>query len=184
TERIAAAKALGQLRGARYDAWKALCKVFQDGREDAEVRRATVRAIGVSNPAAAPNQLCRYIQGDPGRRVRAEAVAMLARLGRVPLQMEPQLQRDLNAIRQGSTLTPLVNLAMAYGRDPRVLTTLSDALHNAEPEIRTIAQGGLGMLGELEPVVGALLDPSSQVRAGSATTLGRYGLRTEMATHA
>ena len=101
-ERNAAAEASGQLRAASYTVWRALCVVVQDGRDDAEARWAAVRAIGVRNPALAPNQLCRYVKGDTVRQVRAEAVAMLKRLGPDLTQVEPQRQRDLNAIRQGS----------------------------------------------------------------------------------
>jgi HEAT repeat protein len=88
---------LADLENASHDVWRALCSIFDDEAEDSSVRVAAVRAMGKRFPAAAPNQLCRYIAGDPDRRVRRAAVAVLEQLGRVPEQMESRLERDLLA---------------------------------------------------------------------------------------
>jgi HEAT repeat protein len=164
---------------ATYAVWQALCGVFQDSDEDEDVRVAAARALGRHNPAAAPNQLCRPLAGDPARRVRREAVAVLSQVGRVPATLESGLQRDLDTLRAHIAPLPLANLALTYGRDPRVLAALNQALGHTDPAIRVIAQRGLGMLGEMSAVVRALHDEASQVRAGAAETLGFYSLLAE-----
>jgi hypothetical protein len=55
---------------------------------------------------------------------------------------------------------------------------LRHALHHSDPEIRDIAQRGLGMLGNMVDVQQALQDDVPQVRAGAAETLGSYSLKT------
>lgn len=171
--RAAEATAIGRLVGRNYRAWGALCEVFQDETDTVEVRLAAARTIGEHHTMAV-NQLVRAVQGD--RRVRMEAIIILARLGYVDPKMEPALQRDLGILSQQMAIYPLVNLALCYGRDPRVLTVLHKALQHPEPSIRKVAQHGLGMLGELSAVIGALADKAPDVRAGAAQTLGYFGL--------
>jgi HEAT repeats len=174
--RVAAAQALGARSAAEFDVWGALCSVLQDPHDVTEVRLAAAQALGEYNVGGVRNQLTRYLQGDVDRRIRREAVGMLSRLGRVPEGMEPALQRDLQALEESLAAYPLVNLALTYGRDPRVLEVLDRASRHADPEIRAIAQRGLGMLGEMSVVIQALRDESPQVRQGAAETLGYYSL--------
>jgi hypothetical protein len=177
-ERIAAAEGLSvPVGGTNHAVWRILCGALQDPAEDPQVRIAAAHALGRRNRAAAPNQLCRSLEGDEDRRVRAEVVAILAVWGSVPEAQEPRLQRDLDALQSRMAPIPLMNLAASYGGDPRVVAMLRQALHHSDPEIRDIAQRGLGMLGQMTDVLHVLHDGAPQVRAGAAETLGRYSLK-------
>jgi HEAT repeat protein len=177
-ERATAAEALGRpTRGADYEVWRLLCGILQDSAEDSQLRIAAAHALSRRNRAAAPNQLCRYLEGDEDRLVRAEVVAILSAWGSVPERQESRLRRDLDALQGHMTPIPLLNLALNYGGDPRVVATLQQALHNSKPELRHIAQRGLGMLGSMADVLQAIHDEAPQVRAGAAETLGLYSLK-------
>jgi hypothetical protein len=142
------------------------------------VRIAAAHALSRRNRALAPNQLCRFLDGDQDRRVRAEIVKILRQWGPVPSMHEPALLRDLEALRSQMAPFPLVNLASTYGADPRVVAALEQALQHGDAEIRQVAQRGLGMLGRIAGVLQALHDDAPQVRAGAAETLGYFGLKT------
>lgn len=178
-ERVAAAEVLGTpASGVNYEVWRILCGVFLDPAEAPQVRVAAAHALSRRNRAAAPNQLCRYLEGDEDRRVRAAVVAILSQWGSVPETQEPRLQRDLEVLQGRMAPIPLANLASSYGGDPRVVALLRQALHDSDPELRDIAQRGLGMLGHMADVRQALQDHGPQVRAGAAETLGFYSLKT------
>jgi SMI1/KNR4 family protein SUKH-1/HEAT repeat protein len=175
-EREAAIEHLGNLKTANHEVWQALCRIFRDADEAITARMAAAHALGASNPAAAPNQLTGYLEGDEDRRVRAEAVAVLKRLGQFPSLAELAMRRDLAAVAADVHSSAFVNLALRYGQDPLILAALHEATGHPDPTIRATAQWELGMLGEMNPVIEALRDPAEEVRASSAETIGRYGI--------
>jgi hypothetical protein len=172
--RVEAIERFAGLENPGYAVWRILCEIFNDETDNTLVRIAAVRIIARRYPAAAPNQLCRYLFGDPDRRLRREAVAALGLIGRIPDQIEPQLQRDLLAIATEAKPHTLINLAMRDGCDPRTLAALQGSIHSADTEIRATALQGLGMLGEMNEVVSALRDEQPQIRVRAAETLGYY----------
>ena len=177
-DRSAAADALGKPSGSIDQVWSVLCQVYQDPDDDPEIRIAVANALSRRNRALAPNQLCRYLEGDGDRRIRSHVAAILSQWGTVPNVQESALQRDLEASQRGTSSFPLANLAASYGGDPRVVATLKEAsLHN-DAEIRLVAQRGLGMLGLVAETLHSLHDDAPQVRASVAETLGYYGLKT------
>src|SRR5262249_26094778 len=175
--RIEAAERVGALDHASYSAWQTLCTVFQDAREDVDLRIAAAQALAWVNRAAAPNQLCRALQGDDPRRVAAGVVRILATLAPIPAVQQAALERDLNVMQTDIAPVPLANLASSYGREPRVLALLVRARQHPDRQIRTLALRGLGAVGELREVLAALGDTDAQVRAAVAETLGLFGLR-------
>src|SRR6476646_2040094 len=87
--RVEAIERFAGLENPGYDVWRILCEIFNDETDNTLVRIAAVRIIARRYPAAAPNQLCRHLFGDPDRRLRREAVAALRLIGRIPDQLEP-----------------------------------------------------------------------------------------------
>lgn len=177
-ERVRAAEALGTPARSADEVWSTLCEIFHDPDEDTQVRIAAAHALSRRNRALAPNQLCRYLEGDEDRLIRATAAKILCQWGSIPPVQEPALQRDLETLRKRMAPFPLVNLASSYGGDPRVVATLEQALQHDDPDIRHVAQRGLGMLGRMADVLQTLHDAAPQVRAGVTETLGYFGLKT------
>src|SRR5579859_2788259 len=182
-ERVAAVVRLGAPAGSNY--WtevnyavsRLLCGILYASAEDPQVRIAAAQALSGRNRAAAPNQLSRYLEGDPDRKVRAAVAALFAHWGAVPESQEPGLQRDLETLQARVATLPLANLASTYGGDPRVVAMLRKALRHSDPDIRYYAQLGLGFLGHLKEVRHALQDDAPTVRAAAAETLGFYSLK-------
>lgn len=161
-----------------YQAWQAVCGLVMDTTEPIELRLAAVRAIA-GNPAAAPNQLVRFYDGDPERALRREANALLRRIGVAELH-HASYERMLSKARVGSDrMLSLANLAMSFGFDDRSVAVYRDALRDPDDNIRALGVRGLAMLGELTEVVVAIDDRSPLVIATAVEMLGYYTTRAE-----
>ena len=172
--RLAAADGVGRALALEWPlgpAWAAACRVPSDTTDSAPVRCAAVRVIA-NAPAAAPNQLVRGWH-DPERAVRKEAIVVLRAIG-VPAHLEDRLREQLTAAEGADPVLPLLNLALTFGYDQRIVDVYERALASSDPWPRAAAVRGLAMLGEMSGVVTAAADPDPSVRFEAAAALGGW----------
>ncbi len=172
--RSAAAIVVGRLLADEWPlgpAWGAACTVLADESDSVAVRCAAVRTLA-SAPAAAPNQLVRG-WFDPARDVRREAIAVLRSIT-VPAHLEARLVEQLSSAEGSDPVLPLLNLALSFGYDPRIVRVYERAVVSDDAEVRAAALRGLAMIGEMGPAVAAVNDPAPKVRVEAAAALGGW----------
>jgi hypothetical protein len=162
-------------------AHNALRVVFLDPMEAAEVRQAALQAhLPLLSPASQARLGQLYAQDPSGLHAIQRDLERDQR--RETLQVDPEqaelLQRDLERLQQRLTISHLEAIS-AYGRDPRVLAALAEAVRYPDPAIREAALWGLGYLGDLPAVMQALHEAVPTVRVAAAQVLGRYAARRE-----
>ena len=172
--RVAAAVEVGRALAEEWPlgaAWTAACRVLYDETDAVAVRCAAVRTIA-NAPMAARNQLTRGWH-DPARAVRKEAVRVLRSIG-VPAAEEARLAEQLAAAEGPDPVLTLLNLALTFGYDPRIVDVYERALVTGDPRARAAAVRGLAMLGDLGAAIAACDDTDATVRAEAVGALAGW----------
>ncbi len=172
--RVAAAAEVGGLLATEWPlglAWAATNRVLVDESDVVAVRCAAARALS-NAPAAAPNQLVRGLH-DPARAVRKEAIAVLRSIT-VPPQFEARLHEQLAAAEGPDPVLALLNLALTFGHDERIVRVYERSTRSADADVRAAAVRGLAMLGYLGAAIDAVNDPAVSVRVEAASVIGGW----------
>jgi hypothetical protein len=110
--------------------------------------------------------------------IRAAIVETLHEIAQRPLSEQSEdsgLRSDLARLHDGLTLIPFVNLTLAYGANPKVISALHRGLEDTSADIRASAVLQLARIGEMEPATLALSgEPDPEVRAIAANAIGWY----------
>lgn len=178
--------------------------IFDSEAEDPALRLVLLAIFAFQNPAGSIETLVRPFENPHVRRGAIEILNRLApvtgwndalltaelsglrgtltqqEIEALPLdeQWKQILSAKLNPARatdpEITRSCGVINLPRSFGRDPRVLQFLNEELHDSDENHRRDAVAGLCTLGELEPALRAVDDPSPAVRSTLANRLGYY----------
>ncbi|HEX6489155.1 MAG TPA: SMI1/KNR4 family protein [Candidatus Dormibacteraeota bacterium] len=159
----------------RYAVWSKLIRIVLDKGEPISVREAAALAGRHMGLAAVNNLVANATPDAP--TVRLAATRALTEIGEQPLPeyFESRLIADLATLGAGRSYAGLVNLALTFGAEPRVLDVLRRALEDADPLVQRAAVLQLAALGRVDVAAGVIRSTSpAEVRVAAADAIGHY----------
>jgi cell wall assembly regulator SMI1 len=202
--RIDAAKKLSVESREYSNLFDVLFPVINSEDEDSALRSVALAILSARNPAASVQLLVRPFGNQFVRRAAVEILSklapvtgqqetlLIAQLSALhgtltqqeieSLPLDSQWKQILSAMinrlhvseREVDRSCIVIGLPQRWGRDPRILVFLTEELRQPDENRRRDAVFALCMLGELEHVLGAAIDPSPAVRSTLARMLGHY----------
>jgi len=171
-----AAEALGLIAAQSHDLVPVLVGILKD--EDFQSKELGIRALGVAAPAA--DQAVPTLVGileDPDSGLHQSAVDALSGIGPAAKDAVPLILKELNTSGTETRRVAAYALAEIKLSSSEVVAALVDALGDGHVSVRGTAAYALSTMGEdaLLPLMHAIEDPNSVVRAHAASGLGQMG---------